>query len=94
MTSGMAPWAFSPRTLKPIIDLEFELGVNLPVIHTSVHQPIEKKPGLGLLIFGQYFNRHETWAEQAGPWITYIARNAYMLQQGKFAADVAYFYGE
>ena len=94
MTSAMAPWGFSPRTLKPIIDLEFALGVNRPVIHTSVHQPIEKKPGLGLLIFGQYFNRHETWAEQAGPWITYIARNAHMLQQGKFNADVAYFYGE
>jgi hypothetical protein len=94
MTSAMVPWGFSPRTLKPIIDLEFALGVNRPVIHTSVHQPVEKKPGLGLLIFGQYFNRHETWAEQAGPWITYIARNAHMLQQGKFAADVAYFYGE
>ena len=94
MTSAMAPWGFSPRTLKPIIDLEFALGVNRPVIHTSVHQPLEKKPGLGLLIFGQYFNRHETWAEQAGPWVTYIARNAHILQQGKFAADVAYFYGE
>lgn len=94
MTSGLQPWGFSPRTLKPIIDLEFALGVNRPVIHTSVHQPIEKKPGLGLLIFGQYFNRHETWAEQARPWIDYIARNAHMLQQGKFAADVAYFYGE
>ena len=94
MTSALVPWGFSPRTLKPIIDLEFALGVNRPVIHTSVHQPIEKKPGLGLLIFGQYFNRHETWAEQAGPWITYIARNAHLLQQGRFAADVAYFYGE
>ncbi len=94
MTSMVMPWAHSPRMLKPVIDLEFALGLNRPVIHTSVHQPIEKKPGLALFIFGQYFNRHETWAEQAGPWITYIARNAYMLQQGKFAADVAYFYGE
>jgi hypothetical protein len=94
MTSAMVPWGFSPRILRPIIDLEFALGVNRPVIHTSVHQPIEKKPGLTLLIFGQYFNRHETWAEQAGPWVTYVARNAHMLQQGRFAADVAYFYGE
>lgn len=94
MTSALVPWGFSPRTLKPIIDLEFALGVNRPVIHTSVHQPLNRKPGLGLLIFGQYFNRNETWAEQAEPWITYLARNAHMLQQGKFAADVAYFYGE
>ena len=95
MTSAMVPWGFSPRILKPIIDLEFALGVNRPVIHTSVHQPlVNKKPGLSLLIFGQYFNRNETWAEQAGPWVSYISRNAYMLQQGKFGADVAYFYGE
>ena len=92
MTSALVPWGFSPRTLKPIIDLEFALGVNRPVIHTSVHQPlVDKKPGLGLMIFGQYFNRNETWAEQAEPWVTYISRNAYMLQQGKFNADVAYF---
>jgi hypothetical protein len=55
---------------------------------------VDKKPGLSLLIFGQYFNRNETWADEAEPWVTYISRNAYMLQQGKFAADVAYFYGE
>jgi hypothetical protein len=95
MTSALVPWGFSPRILKPIIDMEFSLGVNRPVIHTSVHQPLaDKKPGLTLMIFGQYFNRNETWAEQAAPWVTYIARNAHMLQQGKFAADVAYFYGE
>ncbi|MGJ5817256.1 glycosyl hydrolase [Paludibaculum fermentans] len=95
MTSAMVPWGFSPRILKPIIDLEFALGVNRPVIHTSVHQPlVGKKPGLALMIFGQYFNRNETWAEQAGPWVSYLSRNAHMLQQGKFAADVAYFYGE
>ena len=64
--------------------------MNRPVIHTSVHQPlVDKKPGLALLIFGQYFNRNETWAEQAAPWVIYIARNAYMLQQGKFAAPTS-----
>jgi hypothetical protein len=36
----------------------------------------------------------DTWAEQATPWVSYMSRNAYMLQQGRFAADVAYFYGE
>ncbi len=95
MTSALVPWGFSPRNLKPIIDLEFALGVNRPVIHTSVHQPlVDKKPGLSLMIFGQYFNRNETWAEEAEPWVTYISRNAQMLQQGRFNADVAYFYGE
>ena len=65
------------------------------MIHTSVHQPVDDKiPGLGLGPFGQWFTRHETWAEQAGPWMSYLARSSYMLQQGKFVADVLYVYGE
>ena len=95
LTSAFTPWNFAPRDLKPMIDMEFLLGVNRPVIHTSVHQPlIDKPPGLTLAIFGQYFNRNETWAEQAGAWVSYLSRTAYLLQQGQFAADVLYFYGE
>jgi len=96
LTSAMSPWAFSPADLRPMIDMEFASGVNLPVIHTSVHQPLDdaRKPGLSLAIFGQYFNRHETWADMARPWVDYIARSAFLLQQGRFYADVAYFYGE
>jgi len=33
-------------------------------------------------------------AEQAKPWITYLARSSFMLQQGKFVADIIYYYGE
>jgi hypothetical protein len=96
MTSAMAPWAFAPADLRPMIDMEFASGINLPVIHTSVHQPLgeDKKPGLSLAIFGQYFNRNETWAGMARPWVDYMARSSWMLQQGRFYADVAYFYGE
>ena len=71
------------------------MGLNRFVIHTSVHQPVNDKiPGLGLGPYGQWFTRHETWAEKAKPWVTYLTRSSYMLQQGKFVADVAYFYGE
>ena len=87
--------ASSPETLKPTADRELAMGLNRFVIHTSVHQPSNDKiPGLGLGPFGQWFTRHETWAEQAKPWTTYLARSSYMLQQGKFVADIAYFYGE
>src|SRR5262249_35183802 len=41
-----------------------------------------------------YFNRLDTWADYAAPWVSYLARTSYMLQQGHFAADIAYFYGE
>jgi hypothetical protein len=95
LTSALAPWAHAPADLRRIIDLEFAYGINRPVIHTSVHQPLDdKQPGVSLAIFGQYFNRHETWAEMARPWVDYMARNSYLLQQGRNVADVAYFYGE
>jgi alpha-L-rhamnosidase len=89
------PWAFSPAMLKPVIDEIFAHGINRILMHESHHQPfVDKKPGLEMGIFGQYFNRNDTWAEQAGPWVDYIARTSYLLQQGKSVADVGYFYGE
>jgi hypothetical protein len=95
MTSGQAPWAWSPDTLKPTADQEFLNGINRIFIHESTEQPlIDKKPGLTLGPYGQWFNRNETWADEAGPWISYLGRNSYMLQQGRFAADILYYYGQ
>ncbi|HTB97380.1 MAG TPA: glycosyl hydrolase [Terracidiphilus sp.] len=95
MTAAAAPWAWSPVSLKPTADAELLNGINRFVIHESAHQPlVDKKPGLTLGPFGQWFNRNDTWAEQAGPWINYLARSSYMLQQGHFGADILYFYGE
>jgi len=95
MTAIGSAWAWSPALLKPTADMEMAHGLNRFVIHTSVHQPVNDKiPGLGLGPFGQWFTRHETWAEQAGAWTTYLARSCYMLQQGKFVADILYYYGE
>jgi hypothetical protein len=95
LTAGSGAWSWSPETLKPTADKELANGLNRFVIHTSVHQPVSDKiPGLGLGQYGQWFTRHETWAELAKPWTTYLARSSFMLQQGKFAADVIYFYGE
>ncbi|MDE3167044.1 MAG: glycoside hydrolase, partial [Acidobacteriota bacterium] len=53
-----------------------------------------KMPGLSLGQFGQWFTRQETWAEYAKYWTGYLARSSYLLQQGNFAADVLYYYGE
>jgi (4-O-methyl)-D-glucuronate---lignin esterase len=95
LTAYMNAWAYSPETLKSTADRLMAMGLNRFVIHTSVHQPVDDKiPGLGLGPFGQWFTRHETWAELAKPWTTYLARSCYLLQQGKFVADVIYYYGE
>jgi hypothetical protein len=95
LTAGSAPWAWSPATLKPTADKLLAVGLNRFVIHTSVHQPLlDKVPGLSLGPFGQWFTRNETWAEPARAWVSYLARSAYLLQQGRFVADVLYYYGE
>jgi len=93
-TDGSA-WSWSPETLKPTADLALASGLNRFVIHSVVHQPTnDNLPGLTLGKFGLWLNRHETWAEMALPWITYLTRSSYMLQQGRFVADIIYFYGE
>ncbi len=95
MTAAQAAWGWSPETLKPTADQEFLNGINRFVIHESAHQPfVDKKPGLTLGPFGQWFNRNETWAEDAHAWVDYLGRTSYMLQQGRFVADILYFYGE
>ena len=70
-------------------------GLNRFFIHESAHQPSDDfRPGLGLLIFGQWFSRHETWAEYAKYWLDYLARSSYYLQAGRNVADVLWYYGE
>jgi hypothetical protein len=95
LTASSNPWGWSPATLKPTADKELANGLNRFVIHESAHQPlVGKAPGLTLGPFGQWFNRNEIWAEQAAPWMTYLSRSSWMLQQGHFVADIIYFYGE
>lgn len=89
------PYGWCPETLKHTADMELSCGLNRFVIHCSVHQPVfDRIPGVCLDPFGQWFTRNETWAEEAGAWIKYLARSSYMLQQGKFVADIVYYYGE
>ena len=78
----------SPYTLKKIADYWFAQGVNRLVFHTSAHQPLDTKPGNTMV--GTHINRNITWAEQAKPFMTYMARVSYMLQQGSPVADIAY----
>jgi len=95
VAAGDDPWAFSPAMLKPVADEIFAHGINRILYHESHLQPlVNAKPGLMLAIFGQYFNRNNTYAEQVKPWIDYLSRSSYLLQQGRFVADVAYFYGQ
>lgn len=82
----------SPYTLKQVGDYWLSQGTNRIVFHTSAHQPLDTKPGN--LMVGTHFNRNITWAEQAAPFVTYLARECHMLQQGLFVADLVYLLNE
>ena len=78
----------APYTLKKIADFWFTQGVNRLVFHTSAEQPLDTKPGNTMV--GTHINRNITWADEAGPVMTYFARVSYMLEQGSSVADLAY----
>ncbi len=78
----------SPFTLKKIADYWFTQGVNRLVFHTSAEQPLDTPPGNTMV--GTHINRNITWAELARPFMDYIARVQYILQQGTPVADLAY----
>ena len=82
----------SPFTLKKIADYWFCQGINRLVFHTCAHQPLDDKPGN--VMVGTHLNRNITWAEEAKPFIDYLSRTSYMLQLGKFVADIAYLLNE
>jgi hypothetical protein len=96
-TAPNAPVWASPHYLKPLGDKAMALGINRFVFHTSDHQPFvddQHKPGMTLGFFGQHYTRNVTWADEAIAWNTYLTHASYLLQQGQFVGDVAYFYGE
>ena len=66
-------------------------GLNQAVVCLYTHQPFEDKPGL---LFYDIFNRHMAWWSMADGFIGYLGRCQYLLQQGDFVADAAYFVGE
>jgi hypothetical protein len=88
-------WAQDPYSLKALGDLELCLGINRFVFHRYAHQPwLDRKPGMSMGPWGTNFERTNTWWEPAAAWMSYLSRCQYLLQQGAFAADVCYYYGE
>jgi len=96
-TGASAPVWASPYYMKPIADRAMSYGINRFVISSADHQPFvddRHRPGMTLGYSGQNDTRTNTWAEQSVAFHTYLARSSYMLQQGQFVGDLAYFYGE
>jgi hypothetical protein len=90
-----AAWTNDPYSLKREGDKEFCLGVNRFIFHRYAHQPwLDRVPGMSMGPWGINFERTNTWWNQGSAWISYLSRCQYLLQQGRFVADLCYFYGE
>jgi hypothetical protein len=88
-------WQNHPYSLKAIGDLLWCGGINRFVVHRYAHQPwLDVKPGMTMGQWGTHFERTTTWWEQAAAWTSYLARSQFLLQQGRFAADVCFLAGE
>ena len=88
-------WNYYPGNIRHTAHVALSNGANRFIIHESSHQPSDAhKPGLDLLGYGQWFNRHDTWAPYAKYWIDYLSRSCFLMQQGRFVADVLWYYGE
>lgn len=93
-TAGGSNFSRYPHTLKQRGDRFFTEGINSTMLHVYIHQPWEDKvPGVSTS-FGNEFNRHNTWFSQLDVFGQYLKRCNFMLQQGTYIADVAYFIGE
>jgi len=80
--------------LKPSFDKACCEGLNLLVWHAFVCSPREfGLPGIQYFA-GTHINPNTTWWPMGDAFFAYLNRCQFMLQQGLFVADVAYYYGD
>lgn len=92
-TAGGPQFHRSPRMMKQRVDRFFCEGINATLLHLYIQQPDDSEPGRSAW-FGNEFNRNNSWFEGMGTFVEYLKRCNFMLQQGRYVADVAYFIGE
>jgi hypothetical protein len=92
--TGFRHWQDGPLDLKPSADRAFCEGMNHVVWHTASHQPdAGGNPGW-VYGAGTHFTPRLVWWPMAKPFIDYLSRCSFLLQQGLFVADVCYYYGD
>ena len=92
-TAGGKPYIRYPAHIKQRGDRFFTEGINNTLLHVFIQQPDERKPGVNAN-FSTEFNRHNTWFNYLDLFTAYLKRCNFMLQQGKYVADIAFFIGE
>ncbi|GAB4128080.1 MAG: hypothetical protein Kow0040_02400 [Thermogutta sp.] len=87
-------WQDGPAELKPLADRAFCEGTNHFTFHTAAHRPPEVGLPGWVYTAGTHFSPHIAWWPMAGSFVEYLARSGFLLQQGRFVADVCYYYGD
>lgn len=87
-------WQNTPWSMKAKCDWVYSEGLNRIIYHRFAHQPWTKParlPGMTMGPFGVHFDRTQTWWKQSKPWLEYQRRCQYMLQEGEFVCDAAWY---
>lgn len=82
------------RDQKSAFDHEICSGLNRVYFHTFTCSPEEMgRPGQEYFA-GTHINPQVTWWDASGAFIDYLHRIQFVVQNGKFVADVLYYYGD
>lgn len=92
--TGVHIYTEGPGDLKPTADRAFAEGLNRIIFHTWPHTPkVAGTPGWSYS-FGTLMHENRIWWPKAKPWMDYLGRTSFMLQQGNFVGDLMFFYGD
>ena len=87
-------WSMYPSALKSLADRAYADGINHFVWHTFTCSPERFGVPGGEYFAGTHLNRNVTWQPEAGPFIQYLTRCQYLLQQGLPVVDIAVWAGD
>jgi hypothetical protein len=80
--------------LKPAFDHATCEGMNRLVWHAFVCSPASMRIPGQQYFAGTHLNPIVTWWDKSAPFFTYLNRVQFMMQQGRFVADVYHYYGD
>lgn len=87
-------WKDSPFDMKKVVDRAFCEGLNNITFHTFAStNPEDGLPGRTYHA-GYDMNPGTTWWAKSKPFMDYLSRCSYLLQQGLFVGDACYYYGD
>ena len=79
---------------KSAFDHEICSGMNRICVHGFATSPTEMSLPGAQSFAGTYFDSRNLWWEYSGPMMDYFRRVQYLAQNGRFVADVLYYYGD